>query len=106
MTEFNVNVDVSRCLTQNGFVNHLNEVFQFPENFWPSVAVVDENMQSLYWISENIINVTLINMNKAKKKPNDGSNHGLRWAIDRFEMYKKYWDHPDNEKSFNIFFRN
>ena len=102
MSELTVNVDLAKCLTQRGFVDHLNDIFNFPGDFWNSVNVVDDHMQDFSWIPEDTINVTLTNLNKAKKNPNDGPNHGLKWAIDRFDMYKNYWDFPRASKIFNI----
>ncbi|WP_234638776.1 barstar family protein [Delftia tsuruhatensis] len=106
MSRLDVNIDIAKCLTQNGFINQLNDAFHFPTNFWSSVYVVDDYMQDLGWISEKEIHVTLTNMNKAKKKPNDGTNHGLKWAIDRFDLYKRYWSYPGKEKSFDYSFSN
>jgi hypothetical protein len=104
MNERNVIIDISKCLTQNGFIVHLNDVFCFPDPFWKSVNVVDSYMQDLSWLPEKTINITLINIKKAKKKPNDGTNHGLKWAIDRLELYRNYWSYPSMRKEFHIIY--
>lgn len=102
MSELNVEIDLAKCLTQHGFVLHMNEIFQFPGDFWNAVSVVDSGMQDLGWIAEQRVDITQINLNKAKKKSNDGPNHGLKWAMDRFDMYQRYWDRPGRKKSFHV----
>jgi hypothetical protein len=71
-------------------------------DFRHAVSVVDGGTQDLGWIAEPRINITLVNLNKAKEKPQDGPNHGLKWAMDRFDMYQRYWDRPGRQKSFHV----
>ena len=40
-----------------------------PGDFWNAVSVVDSGMQDLGWIAEQRIDITQINLNKAKKNP-------------------------------------
>ena len=68
MSELNVEIDLAKCLTQHGFVLHMNEIFHSGD-FWNAVSVVDSGMQDLGWIAEQRIDITQINLNKAKRNP-------------------------------------
>ena len=48
------------------------KTLQSTRDFRHAVSVVDGGTQDLGWIAEPRINITLVNLNKAKEKPQDG----------------------------------
>lgn len=101
MSELNVEIDLAKCLTQHGFVLHMNEIFQFGR-------LLECRQRRRQRHAGPGLDCGAAHRHHAdqpeqgEKKPNDGPNHGLKWAMDRFDMYQRYWDRPGRKKSFHV----
>jgi len=85
---FITTINLSKCVTWNGFIREMKYAFGFPDYFGYNLNALNDCMRDLSWIPEK--NYKIVFKNKIVFEKRDSKQ--LKNILEIFALYKEYWD--------------